>query len=377
MSEYIKFFKDSSIYIFFLIIVLIEIAMQFGCYKPFIKRNSYAANVNRITEHILDHQSELDPDILIVGTSLAYEGISVDILNARFSELGMSVQSVAIPGAELIVQSLAVDKVLKKFKNVKYIIHVNEAEMPWVDFSSLSDGTLAMISEFDRSIVYKEIYEHGYNVKYSDLAYIGVKLISYRKDIGDFILYPDKRIKGIGRIRREKLSSGKFPYLNEYKRSLAMYSFTNLEECIKDTGQFSSIPNNSDEIHRDAIHRTCLLAKNQNLTTEKSVLTDLYKIRLQHLYKKFNDRNLKIINVFPPLPRFLDHVDYPAKIQFWKTEYSDILSGRTINLYDSIPKEESPKYFYDLVHMNQEGNKYFSEKLASEVLNILRSEVNK
>lgn len=45
--------------------------MQFGCYKPFIKRNSYAANVNRITEHILDHQSELDPDILIVGTSLA------------------------------------------------------------------------------------------------------------------------------------------------------------------------------------------------------------------------------------------------------------------------------------------------------------------
>lgn len=156
-----------------------------------------------------------------------------------------------------------------------------------------------------------------------------------------------------------------------------MYSFANLDECINDTGQFSLIPNDSDEIHRDAINRTCILAKNQNITNEKSILTDLYKIRLQHLYKKFNDRNLKVINVFPPLPRFLDHVDYPAKIQFWKTEYSDILSGRTINLYDSIPKEESPKYFYDLVHMNQEGNKFFSEKLASEVLHILRSEANR
>lgn len=59
MKEYIAFIKDSKFWIPVLILVGLEIVMQFGCYRPFLKKNSYAANVSRITDHTLKNRETL------------------------------------------------------------------------------------------------------------------------------------------------------------------------------------------------------------------------------------------------------------------------------------------------------------------------------
>jgi hypothetical protein len=364
MVEYLKFIKDRSILTALLLICIIELSMQMGCYKGFLKKNSYAANVNRITEHVLSKQTELDPDILIVGTSLAYQGLSVPMLNKRLSPL--KVQSVAIPGGELIVQNLSLEKTLSKFKNVKYIIHVNEAEIPWVDYRTLSDGTLAMISEFDRKRVIQKIYEDKYTVKHSDLVYIIFKLVTYRRDIADLILNFDRRVKDYGRMRKT-VNTNTFDYENQYMQNLAMYPFTNIDECLKISSPVSPIASGSDEFHKNAIYRTCQLAKESNLGFEKNELTGLYYHRLSTLYQYIRSKNITLINVFPPLPYYLDFIHYPKRIEFWKTEFRNILGDTVINLHNCIPKEESPKYFYDLIHLNRPGMEIFTNALSNSL----------
>ncbi|EMY13645.1 hypothetical protein LEP1GSC043_4613 [Leptospira weilii str. Ecochallenge] len=205
MKEYLAFFKDPKFWIPVLILVFLETGMQFGCYRPFLKKNSYAANVLRITNHVLDKRKELDPDVLVVGTSVAYQGLSIPMLNRELAPLGKKIQSIAIPGTELIVQDLAVLKTLPHFKNVRTVIHVFEITTPWVGQKFLNLHTLAMISEFDRSKVYPRIYDFGYDVNTDDLIYITLKSIAYRRDIQDLILSPSKRIKDIGKRFKKKI----------------------------------------------------------------------------------------------------------------------------------------------------------------------------
>lgn len=372
MYEYWKFFKDPAIIIAILMIAFMETSMQLGCYKPFIKRNSFASNVNRITDHALDRQKDWDPDVLILGTSMAYEGLSPEILNIRLKAHGLKIQSIAIPGAELVVQALALEKVLREFQNVKYIIHVNEAEMPWVDFETLSPGTRAMVSEFDRRKVYFLLNDFDYKVSFSDWLSIMVRLINYRKDIGDWILNPLQRLKYFGRERKEKANYGISSYENRYEKSLALYSFSNLEECIGVTGAFSPIVEGSNAMHRDSIFSTCLVAKEKKLESGTTESTIRYKKRLSQLYQLIGEKDIHVVHVFPPLPYYLDFVNYPERIAYWKENYSDLLSEDIVDFHDLFSREEGTKYFYDLVHLNRKGNEEFSYRLADELDKIFQ-----
>ena len=128
MTEFNKFYKDKRFYIPILVLIGFELLFQLcaGFYRPFLKKKSYAANINQIIGHITEKKQNHEPDILIVGTSVAYQGLSVPILQEKIKDTGYKIQSVAIPGSELIVQSLAVEEVLKEFKNVKLVIYVGE-----------------------------------------------------------------------------------------------------------------------------------------------------------------------------------------------------------------------------------------------------------
>ncbi|MCE9499986.1 MAG: SGNH/GDSL hydrolase family protein, partial [Leptospira sp.] len=195
MTEFNKFYKDKRFYIPVIVILVFELLLQLGVYTPFLKKNSYASNVNRITNHVLSKQPELDPDILILGTSVAYQGLSVRILNEKLKSTGLKVQSIAIPGSELIVQDMAVEKVLPKFKNVKLVIHVGEITMPWVSQTELNLPTLAMIAEFNRIEAVRKSFENEYNIRGEDIFYILFRSIAYRRDMREFFLDPGKRIK--------------------------------------------------------------------------------------------------------------------------------------------------------------------------------------
>jgi hypothetical protein len=367
MKEYSKFFKDKSILAALFIILLLETSMQFGCYKIFQKKNSYAYSVNKITDHAINHKADLDPDILILGSSIAYEGISSQILNDKLKPLNLKAQSIAISGSELIVQELALEKALKTFKNVKYIIHVNDVQFPWIDYSKLSDATLSMISELDRVNALLNILEYEYEFSYPEISFVLFRFISYRRDIGDFILNPDKRIKDIGK-RKKETSTTAYNYENSYLESLSLYSFKSLDECVQVTLASSPTPTLSNPFHKDAIYRTCKLASSAKLSILENENTKLYYKRLTHLYAYIRKNNIKIINVFAPLPTHLDEKDYPERIKFWKTNFKDILGERVLDLSTSLPVDSNAEYYYDLAHMNKKGMEAFSEILAKELL---------
>ncbi len=59
-KEFNRFYKDKRFLIPVFGILGFEILLQFGIYSPILKKNSYAANVNRITNHTLNKQKILD-----------------------------------------------------------------------------------------------------------------------------------------------------------------------------------------------------------------------------------------------------------------------------------------------------------------------------
>ncbi|MBK7055908.1 MAG: SGNH/GDSL hydrolase family protein [Leptospiraceae bacterium] len=311
-------------------------------------------------------QSEIDPDILIVGTSLAYEGLSLRTLNETLKPLNLKAQTIAIPGAELIVQGLALEKVLSKFKRVKYIIHVNEIEMPWTLGIVFSQATLSMASELDRKRAIERFYEDEYKIGFEELSYIILRLWAYRKDIGEFILNPEKRIKDIGKSRKA-FKENLYSYENIYTESLSLYKFKDLKECLKITKDNTNIALDSNPFHREAIFKTCKLAGESVLTLEENESTKLYRRRLDNFYKILKKRNIKVINVFPPISEYLGNFQYGARVLFWKEKYKDVLGEKIIDLTLAIPKENNETYFYDIVHVNKKGMTVFTEKLSDSL----------
>lgn len=210
MDAFKDFLKDKSFLFAFALILLTEMFMQLGCYKPFQKKTSYAQTVNRITDSAVKSIPLLKPNLLIIGTSIAHEGISTKRLNEKIKSKGLIAQSIAIPGSELIVQELALRKFLKANPDLKYIIHVNEMHLPWVDRRTLIDSSLAMVTEFNRREVLLKLKEDRYEVTWKDYIYLFVRWVAYRHDIADLILKPEKRWKEFGREFKKDKSN---PYI--------------------------------------------------------------------------------------------------------------------------------------------------------------------
>lgn len=369
MKIYIQFFKDRSLLTALFVLLCIEMILQTGVYKSVLKKNSYASNVNRITDHPISQKKNLEPNILIVGTSIAYEGISLTLLNEKLKPHGYAAQSVAVPGADLMVQDLSLRKNLEHFPGIKYILHINEIQMPWVVNQKYpSDAALSMISEFNKTDALKKLSEDEYHLGPYQIVYVLSRLFAYRKDLGEFFLGPDKRLKDAGKMRKEKKEAGLYSYENKYTPSMSLYSFSNLNECIKVTSVGSKIPAGSDDYHRDAIFRTCTLAKAANLPLEKNENTELYKKRLKNMYKYSLEKGIKVINVFPPLPVYLDEDSLPERIRFWKNEYSDILSSPLLDLSGSIPRSGNSDYYYDMIHLNRKGMEKFTYSIADSFI---------
>ena len=332
-----------------------EILLQFGCYKPFLKKSSYAQTVNYITDTSISSLKTLKPNVLIIGTSIAYEGISLELLNEALKSNGIVVQSVAVPGSELIVQDLAIKKILSSENEIHTIIHINDLLFPWVDRVVLLDSTLSMIGELGRKDAIDDIANDEYRTTWEDYSFLFLKFVAYRRDIGDFILYPNKRIKDIGKeIKKNKKIF--YAYDNSYEESMSSYKISSLEDCIKKTIAGSLIPEGSNHYHMDAIYRTCSLALGSKLTFD--------------LYKYIKSKNIKIINIYPPVPTLLDNNQYSKRIEFWEKEYANILSESRYDLSDSIPFENNTNYYYDMVHLNKKGKEIFTKHLAEKLKQV-------
>ena len=370
MNEFFKFLKDKSFLSALFFILLTESFLQLGCYKVFLKKSSYAKTVNRVTDTAVKSLEVLKVNTIIMGTSIAYEGISPRILNEKLNPYSVSIQSIAIPGSEFIVQELALRKVLENSNDIKYVIHVNELQLPWVDRKELLTATLSMVSEFNRMEAVRKLKEDDYKTDYTDYGYLFLRYVAYRRDMADFILSPEKRLKDIGREIRGEFSL--YAYSNEYRESMGLYKFNTIEDCIKATMPGIVIPSGSNEFHRDSINKTCRLAGESKFSLSKNESTDLYKKRLSNLYKYIKSKNIQIINVYPPVPMILDYDDYKKRMEFWESEYRDILSDIRFDLSGSVEKENNSDYYFDMIHLNQRGMFLFSNALSETLIQYFK-----
>ncbi|MEM7181351.1 MAG: SGNH/GDSL hydrolase family protein [Spirochaetota bacterium] len=366
-----KFYQDKRFYLPILIFLGVEVCFQLGLYSPLLRVKSYAANVNRITNHVLEKQNEFEPNALILGTSVAYQGLSVRILNQILQKQNVKLQSIAIPGSELIVQHLATKKVLQKLKKVKLLIHVMEVTMPWVQKKNIMLPTMAMVSELDSWGALWNLERFGYNAKFSDYSYIAVKTIAYRRDLKDLFLDPGSRIKKLGRKWR-KTNKNYYEYENQIKMRVSnFYPLKNLQECIQKTNPANGqpLPPGSDKHHKKAIWDTCALAGITNKERRVNELTKLYFKRLKLIYDMLKSKNIRIVNVFAPYSNLLESLGGEERMQVWRSELQRLNGKDTIiiDLQNIIDTERNGDYCYDLIHLNGKGMQLFSQRLGEEL----------
>lgn len=382
MKEYIKVLLDRKFYIPLLVLIFLEIALQGGCYSPFLKPKSYAANVDRITDYALDHVEQLDPTYLILGTSVAYQGLSVKSLNQAVQPYGESVQSVAVPGSELFVQDLIALKTLPHFRKVHTIIHIFEINLPWVQQDKLSLPTLAMVSELNRIKALQKLEPYEYEYDYSDLAYISVRSIAYRRDFRDFALGPLERIKKLGRKFR-KDDSSPFVYENTHYRAISMYAPKDLEECMQKTAPTNAdpIPEGSDRFHKQALFDTCQLSTQLSESHEITEPLKKYFRRLKILHQDLYDLGVeRIIYVFAPYSELIEHLGGNERMAVWDSQLRANFPEKEHNVWDYrriLDGKANGDYFYDLIHLNHTGMEEFTKSVAQDLVRDARERSKK
>ncbi len=399
MTEFNKFYKDKRFLLPVVILLAFEVFLELGFYTPYLKKNSYAANINRISNHVIAKKETHNPDILVLGTSVAYEGLSPKILQDVIEPTGLKIQSIAIPGSELIVQHMVSKKLLKEFPNVKYLIYIGEVTMPWVSQTGLGLPTLAMISEFPRMEVIpllKEFeYESTFKVPvlekefsthygFSDMSYILFKIIAYRRDINDLILDPGKRIKYIVRDRTNP-NTNFYYYENEHPERMSSYDFQDLNDCVDKTRDFNNppFPENSNIEHKKAIFDTCGLSIHtinhlepaMIAPTADTVLTNLYFKRLSYVFDNYIKRDIKVLTVFAPYSYTMGKIGGKPKMDVWNKEIASLLKDHSrgiLNLQDLFDGGDSNRYCYDTIHLNKDGMELFSRALGEHILKEIK-----
>ncbi|XDD44520.1 hypothetical protein AB3N58_17310 [Leptospira sp. WS60.C2] len=370
-KETILFIKDKKIVTAFLFLLFFELILQSGFYKPYLKKNSYASNINRVTEHVVSKKDELNPDVLIVGTSVAFEGISVRILNENLKKLGLKTQSIAVRGSELVVQHRILEEYLDEFPNVKVILHVMEPGMPWVDRNYVVDPTLAMLSELGNFKAIPTVLDFEYKLDFSNYLYLIFKSVAYRKDMSDFVINFNERMKAIAR-KNKNPNTNPWDYENDHPESIDEYNLTSVDDCMNRLALHLpiEIPKGSNPDHRRMLFETCGIAsivpKDSNATDD----TKRYFRRLTKMYEFIGKRNIHIINVFAPYSDVIRKVNNEGRMKVWRDGLTEALKKHQpldeMDLQDSLG-EKNGKYCFDLIHLNQEGMITFSNILSKEL----------
>lgn len=374
LKTLLTFFLDKQIALIVFFILGIEIVFQLGIYTPYLKKNSYAANVNLVTNQAIESKKDLEPDVLILGTSIAFEGISLRLLNQALSSDGIKVQTIAVRASELIVQHAILKKYIDSFPKVKVLVHIIEPGMAWVDKDELTEPTLSMLSEVDSIATFRYISDFEYKPIGSDYLFLAFKTIAYRKDIADFIVNPQDRLKAISR-RKSQVDSYPYVYENPQLESIEGYSLQSLEDCVTRLPNQTLIPPNSNPDHKRMLYETCLVSLGIPKEPHKTERTERYFRRLKKNYSILQDRNIKIINVFAPYSNLLRSYSPNERMLVWKEGLQEALGERqtlvSIDMQDSLGVQDNGEFCFDMIHLNKKGMELFTQKLAEELKKVI------
>ncbi len=351
----------------------IELFLQTGLYKPLMQPRSYADNVNRILR--IAGQNK-DPQALILGTSVAYQGIQVRALNEMLAKDGITVESGACEGAKLETQHLIMRALLDRMPHVKTVIHVVEASHPGTARFHQDPANRSMAAQFPRFEAIGVLRSHFLELSPSDYIYFFVRTMTYQKDMRDFVLDPLDRFKGIGRRFKEQPNG--YVYENKYEYKLSVFPAKDPQECVNvalaaDIAKLGKSV--TDEHHRNAVVRTCQIVVADPLNGPGSAQwTDLYFKRLRVVYKDITDRGIKIIVVFSPYSEIIKDLNAEYRMKIWKDGLASVTAPEnytTVDLRKSLDGPKNADYYYDTIHLNREGADVFTKAFADAVRPLL------
>lgn len=364
------FFLNRQMGIVLFVLIFIELLFRWGLYTPYLKRNSYAANINLVTNQVTLAKKDLEPDVLILGTSIAFEGISLRLLNEELKSKNTKVQSIAVRASELVVQHAVLKKYLESFPKVKVLVHIIEPGMAWVDKDELTEPTLSMLSEVDPIESFRYIKDFEYKPIGSDYLFLALKTVAYRKDISDFIVNPQDRLKALARKKPEE-DAYPFVYENPQLESIEGYGLQGLEDCVSRLPGESRIPENSNPDHKRMVYETCVVSFSIPRDPSKTDRTERYFRRLKKNYTLLQNRNIKIINVFAPYSNLLRAYSPKERMQVWREGLQEALGDKqvldAIDMQDSLGSGDNGQYCYDMIHLNKKGMELFTKRLAEEL----------
>ncbi|MEQ8353611.1 MAG: hypothetical protein RH862_19200 [Leptospiraceae bacterium] len=373
MTELKKFLKDPVFYVPVLFLLGLELLLQSPLYRKLLEPNSYAENVNRITETM--KTSPVEPNVLILGTSVAYQGVNMPLLNKLLEDDGIVVQNGASQGAMLETQHAIYRDIRDDLPELKAVIHVAEIYFPWQARYKLEPANKIMLAQFPRRQVLPMLGNYRFDLTVSDYAFFLFRTLTYKQDLRDLTLSPLDRVKDLGRKWRS--ASRDYPHINEYEYSLAAYGETR-KECLESALKYAktgTLPQKdgkslSDRHHRQAAIDTCSLASRIPVDDPGAPeWTNLFFHRLSLMHGEIRKDDVQVVTLFAPYSDMMPVRENPDPMDLWVSNLQKIHGGQAqvVDMRDALDGPENATYFYDILHLNKYGSEEFTYLLADRL----------
>lgn len=372
----ISFLKDPRFWAPLLVLACFEGFLQTPVYKKLLDPQSYADNINRIVETV--QRSKLRPDVFILGTSVAYQGISVRQLNQDLGHLNVTAQSGACQGAKLMTQHAIYRAVKPNLPKLKYVILVSEVSFPWTARRDIDEPNLSMIAQLDRPIAYGIAHDYGMRLSFQDRLYLTARSVTYQRDLRSFVLRPGKRLKRLSRKFREPPSD--YVYENKEHFRISAYSTTNLDECIASATRGIPTRNAKGELvtdrhHRNAVKQTCFVGRDDPMLHPGGPQwTQLFFNRLALLHHEIRQDGRVPITVFMPYSTLISDLNADKRLETWHENLKKMYRGEPYHLLDlrgALDGPDNGDLFYDTIHLNADGAARFTKILAKRLEPLL------
>lgn len=377
-----------------LFLVLLEAFLETGIYGAFmLEKHSYASNIRKNVSIIED--SSIQANALILGTSVAYQGLDVPLLNAELErrQTGIVTQSAACEGCMLQTQHMLYRMLKDRWPNMNTVIHIADTTLSSKARYEYDVANGSMMAQFDRGTALDLLKLHEFKLGYHEYLYFYLRLATYQQDLRAFVLDPLRRIRTIG--ERLRAPHREYTHTNDNLYSYGAFSASgNLRACannagagVDDSGQpvpekqdgeeFDPRVHKTDRHHRNAVHVTCHIAdlEKNRVPAGENQWRDLYFRRLEKMYAEIYADGRRVVTIIPPYSDLILHANTDERIARWRERIAGLATkhGREyafIDMRRSIGSFDQPagrKYFYDVLHLNTTGAKTWTRRVAEDL----------
>ncbi|MBW7857571.1 MAG: hypothetical protein H3C43_04590 [Leptonema sp. (in: Bacteria)] len=341
-----------------------------------LKPESFAYNINRI-RNVVRHTS-YKPNALILGTSVAYQGILTPNLNKLAAKYGTSLryQNAASQGALIETQHALLRDLAPSLTDVKWIIHVAEVNFPYQTRYELEPANRSMLAQFPRATTIDLLKEQQFVLSPRDYGFFYLRTLTYQGDLRDFVLNPPRRLKDLARAKKKMVPDT--VYLNRNKYSIEVYGKTAAEctdHSLHGVGFFDTATGEqvTDNPHRTAVLDTCRMALDdpkQKLGAD--TWRSLFFERLKSMHAEARRNNMQIVTVFAPYSEMVLPARQNDRLTMWQDELSKgDYFPYIIDLRNSLDGPKNLSYFYDTIHLNESGAEKFTEIFEEAIRQFL------